>query len=209
MNITLKNIVPNPLKESLSPKTELWGKEVFFEDGKYIHVSAPSGTGKSTLLGILYGTRMDFEGELTINNKKVKDWSALRSSEIAVVFQELELLGDLTALENVQLKNQLTAHLSDAEIHEMFEMLGIEDLINNRAVFLSRGEKQRVAIIRALCMPFKILLLDEPFSALDKENSAHAISLIKRVAAKNKAGIIVANLSQDNYFEYDQKIILA
>lgn len=209
MDIILENIIPHPLIGVFSSQTELWGKKVVLEGEKCIHISAPSGTGKSTLMGILYGTRKDFDGELKIHNKEVKDWSELRSKEIAIVFQDLELLGDLTALENVQLKNQLTAHLSDAEIHEMFKMLNMEELINRKVFFLSRGERQRVAIIRALCMPFKLLLLDEPFSALDKNNIESAISLIKNVVSKNKAGIIVANLSQDDYFEYDKKLILA
>ena len=179
MEIKLLNIVPSPLLSSYSQSSLLWGKNVVL-NAECVHVSAPSGTGKSTLLGVLYGTRTDFTGELLINDHPVEDWSPLRAKKIAIVFQDLELLDDLTALENVQLKNQLTAHLSDAEIHALFQEMDVQDLINRKVLLLSRGERQRVAIIRALCMPFEWLLLDEPFSALDEENTKKAIGLIHR-----------------------------
>ena len=173
----------------------------------FIHVQAPSGTGKSTLLGILYGTRFDFDGSLELETDI--DWSELRTNSLSIVFQELELLGDLTALENIQLKNQLTAHLSDAQIHQMAIDLGVENLMNKRVGLLSRGEKQRVAIIRAMCMPFKWLFLDEPFSALDEKNTLAAIILIKKELERNAAGLVLANLHDDNYFNYNQRLKLA
>jgi ABC-type lipoprotein export system ATPase subunit len=139
----------------------------------------------------------------------VEDWSPLRAKKIAIVFQDLELLDDLTALENVQLKNQLTAHLTDAEIHALFQEMDVQDLINRKVLLLSRGERQRVAIIRALCMPFEWLLLDEPFSALDEENTKKAIGLIHRFVKRNNAGMLVSNLFKDTYFKYDQYLTIA
>ena len=209
MEIKLQNIVPSPLLSSYSQSSLLWGKNVVLNAGECIHVSAPSGTGKSTLLGVLYGTRTDFTGELLINDHPVEDWSPLRAKKIAIVFQDLELLDDLTALENVQLKNQLTAHLSDAEIHALFQEMDVQDLINRKVLLLSRGERQRVAIIRALCMPFEWLLLDEPFSALDEDNTKKAIGLIHRFVKRNNAGMLVSNLFKDTYFKYDQYLTIA
>lgn len=207
MNIVLKNIAPHPLIGAFSSQTEIWDKEVSLNKEAFIHVQAPSGTGKSTLLGILYGTRLDFDGSL--NLEVDGDWSDLRTNSLSIVFQELELLGDLTALENIQLKNQLTAHLSDAQIHQMAIDLGVEGLMNKRVGLLSRGEKQRVAIIRAMCMPFKWLFLDEPFSALDEKNTLAAITLIKKEVERNAAGLVLANLYDDNYFDYNQRLKLA
>lgn len=194
---------------AFSSQTEIWGQSLELETEAQVHVLAPSGTGKSTLIGILYGSRKDFDGEVKFNGEDIKDWSDQRANNISIVFQDLELLSDLSALENVQLKNQLTAHLSDAQINDMAIALGLENLLNKRVGLLSRGERQRVAIIRALCMPFKWLLLDEPFSALDEVNTQKAVQLITQEVKKNNAGLVVANLSEDNHFNYTQKIRLA
>lgn len=209
MNIELKNIAPNPLIGAFSANTQIWEKALTIHQSEIVHIQAPSGTGKSTLLGILYGVRKDFKGELLFNGELVKDWSEIRSNAISIVFQELELLPDLTALENIHLKNQITGHLSDAQIHQMAMDLGVDSLLNKRVENLSRGERQRIAIIRAMCMPFRWLLLDEPFSALDEENTKAAVRLIKQEQEKNKAGLILANLQEDNYFDYSLKLQLA
>ncbi len=209
MKIQLKNIAPHPLIGAFSSLTQIWEKDVVLNTGEKVHVLAPSGTGKSTLLGILYGLRKDFNGDLLFNQKSPSDWSEIRTQSISIVFQELELLNGLTALENIQLKNQLTAHLTDAEIHDLMVKLGVEDLKNKCVEFLSRGERQRIAIIRAMCMPFEWLLLDEPFSALDEQNTKAAIEVINAMLERNKAGLILANLKNDDFFEYQQKLVLA
>jgi len=209
MKIQLKNIAPHPLIGAFSSLTQIWEKDVELNPGEKVHVLAPSGTGKSTLLGILYGLRKDFNGDLFFNQKSPSDWSEIRTQSISIVFQELELLNGLTALENIQLKNQLTAHLNDEEIHDLMVKLGVEDLRNKCVEFLSRGERQRIAIIRAMCMPFEWLLLDEPFSALDDQNTKSAIEVINAMLERNNAGLILANLKNDDFFEYQQKLVLA
>ena len=174
----------------------------------WIHILAPSGAGKSTLMGILYGTRKDFKGSVLFNHKHLersKDWSELRTNQLAIVFQDLELLDDLTVLENIQLKNQLTGHFSNEKIFEMLTRLNIERLKNQKVGLLSRGEKQRVAITRSLCMPFRWLILDEPFSALDIESTKKAVSLIKEHLEKNNSGVIITNLYEDIWFNYTRK----
>lgn len=209
MKIRLKNIAPHPLIGAFSSLTQIWEKDVELNPSEKVHVLAPSGTGKSTLLGILYGLRKDFNGDLLFNEKSPSDWSEIRTQSISIVFQELELLNALTALENIQLKNQLTAHLTDAEIHDLMVKLGVEDLKNKCVEFLSRGERQRIAIIRAMCMPFDWLLLDEPFSALDEQNTKSVIEVINAMLERNKAGLVLANLNNDDFFEYQQKLVLA
>ena len=209
MRIELENIIPNVLTNTLQEKSDIWKKKIFLKSNDLIHIVAPSGKGKSTLMGILYGTRKDYKGSLLFNNKRLespKDWSEIRTNQLAIVFQDLELLNDLTVLENIQLKNQLTNHFSDVTILEMLNRLNLEGLKNKQVGVLSRGEKQRIAIIRSLCMPFSWLLLDEPFSALDRENIKNVLVLIKEQVEKNNSGVIMANLHDDDWFNYTRKL---
>jgi len=211
MNIKLKNIAPHPLIGAFSPSTDIWGKAITIEKGSKVLILAPSGSGKTTLVSVLYGLRKDFDGELFFNDEStsvfdIDKWSDIRSNSIAVVFQDLQLLADLTAMENILLKNQLTNQFSRAKIEEMANQLGILNKLNSKCNNLSRGEKQRVAIIRALCMPFKFIILDEPFSHLDEINTQKAIALINKIVASNKAGLIMVNLFADNHFNYVSQI---
>lgn len=208
MDIRLKSIVPEPIKNSIAVEGEIWQRDLVLQSSSFVHVLAPSGSGKSTLIGILYGTRQDYEGSLFYGEQKCNaaesaDWSTFRKNDLAIVFQDLQLLNDLTALENIWIKNQLTNHYSLSEIKNFARDLGIETLLDKKVAFLSRGERQRVAILRSICMPFKWILLDEPFSALDEVNSNKAAELIGKAAKQNNAGVIMANLYADNHFEYD------
>lgn len=208
MKLQLRNIIPEPLVDSVSSNGQVWDKVVNIEQGTYCHILAPSGSGKTTLVNILYGLRKDFSGSLLFDDVdsssfSINNWSNIRANNIAVVFQDLNLLEDLTALENILLKNQLTNHFSFSEIEQMANQLGIHKKLNSKCSSLSRGEQQRVAIVRSLCMPFEFIVLDEPFSHLDEENTMKAIKLIKDIVAKNKAGLIMANLFADSHFGYD------
>lgn len=211
MNIKLENIAPHPLIGAFSLSGELWEKELTLASKSIVHILAPSGSGKTTFVSLIYGLRKDFDGTLFLGESATTEfnndnWSKVRTENISVVFQDLQLLEDLSAIENISLKNQLTNHFSVSEIEEMASRLGVLKKLNKKANTLSRGEKQRVAIIRALCMPFDWIVLDEPFSHLDDDNTAKAIDLIKEVVAKNEAGLIMANLHADNHFDYESKI---
>lgn len=202
MQIHLSDIIPAPLADRDLSASDVWGKKLKLDFSKKYHISAPSGTGKTSLLGLLYGIRKDFTGELVYEG--FKTWDDLRRNKIAVVFQDLLLLDDLTVGENISLKNNLHDFFSSDEIVEMMKSLGIIDLKDRTVEKLSRGERQRVAIIRALCMPFNFLLLDEPFSHLDEVNTKKSIALIQSMVQRNKAGLLVTNLFADDYFQYDQ-----
>lgn len=211
MNITLKNIIPQPIRDTISSSSQVWNKELVFKQGEFYHVLAPSGSGKTSLVSFLSGIRNDFEGSLLFDGEDSRefsksDWADKRAKHISTVFQDLKMLPELSGLENVMLKNQVKNTFSEKELDGLFGALGVLQLKDKPVQYLSRGEQQRFAIIRSLCMPFDWFVMDEPFSHLDEENSLKAAQLIADVVAQNKAGIIMLNLYEDNHFQYAHQI---
>ena len=213
MHIEFKHVLPIPLADSPIAPDSCWKKEIGFNTADFFLVEAPSGKGKSTLINIFYGTRRDYDGNVlfdgkNINGFSIHHWTKLRQDFFSVVFQELKLFPQLTAFENIRIKNELTNTLREDEIHSMSEQLGISNRLHNKCGTLSLGQQQRVAIIRALAQPFKFILLDEPFSHLDTENSKIASELILNSCKKNKAGLLLTSLGETNHFNFTDKIFI-
>ena len=214
MKYTLKNILPNPLKEQKrGHQSDIWETTCHLEKGKKYLITAPSGKGKSTFLHILYGLRKDFSGTVTLDKNELSTistnaWADLRKDNLAIVFQDLRLFPKLSALDNILLKSTLHTTKSEAAIREMAKQLGIDPLLNQSCGTLSYGQRQRVAIIRALCQPFDFLFLDEPFSHLDEANTKAAFQLIESVCAEQKTGFLLVSLGEKFGRKYDKELIL-
>lgn len=212
MQLHLQHIVPQPLAEKNLTASEIWNKDVVFNSGEYIHVHAPSGTGKSTFLHILYGLRRDYTGTLFLQNKKLSESSSglskLRKQTLSIVFQDMRLFPSLTGMQNLMVKNALTNTAQENEIKEMMQQLGVSHLENKPAATMSLGEQQRIAIIRAMQQPFEWLLLDEPFSHLDTENIQKAKTLMLAVCKKNNAGLIIATLGETYAMQFNKNLNL-
>lgn len=182
-------------KEQHIIDSQVWLKNIVFEKGKYYSIEAESGTGKSSLCSFIYGNRSDYDGSILFDGKNVRDfsildWCRIRQREIALLPQEMRIFPELTALENIQIKNRLTDFFSESEILNMLDCLEIRHKSNSLAGNLSVGQQQRVAIVRALCQPFSFLLLDEPVSHLDQRNNRIAADLILSHAEKQNAAVI-------------------
>ncbi|MEX0812188.1 MAG: ATP-binding cassette domain-containing protein [Chitinophagales bacterium] len=213
MNIKLEQLIPFPLKERDLSNSQIWNRSFELENGISYQIQAASGTGKSTFLQIIYGNRKDFEGKVFIEGKDsaklgVNDWASLRKNRFSIVFQDLRLFSELSAVENLKLKFHLESEHSWEKIENMIEKLGVAHLLDRKAKHLSYGERQRFAIIRALISPFEWLLLDEPFSHLDKANAKKAAELIQENCKERNAGMLVAGLDEDAYFNYDKTLLL-
>lgn len=190
--------MPKPLEGAYNPDS-IWGRDVDFEAGHYYLVKAFSGKGKSTLIAYLAGTRNDYSGEVLFDKRSAKnlslsEWSFLRCKQMAVVFQDLRLFDHLTARDNIKIKQELAPGVTAEDVTEMARHLGVDHLLDKQVRFLSMGQQQRVALIRALVQPFQWLLLDEPFSHLDTENTLKMEQLIDRYCQKNNAGLILTSL---------------
>lgn len=209
MNIDFQKIIPVPLKEYISTAS-IWNTDFTFESGSMYQIIAPSGKGKSTLVGLLAGTRNDYTGSLILDGQSSANftplqWSQWRALNCTIVFQDLQLFHQLTALQNINItleiqkihqKNRITPGLnySVETITEWAKLLGVESKLSQPVSQLSFGQMQRVAILRALNRPFKWLVLDEPFSHLDRDNAQIALDLIKNIAKAYNAGIIITAL---------------
>jgi ABC-type lipoprotein export system ATPase subunit len=211
--IKLQGVVPEIFASNTNLRSDIWLQDVVFEQGKRYLIEADSGTGKSSLLSFLYGQRGDYRGDILFNDQDIRtlnsrDWSTVRQSVISILFQDLKLFGELTALENVQIKNRLTKTQNDRIIKGWFEELGIADKLKTRIDHMSYGQQQRVALIRALCQPFSFLLLDEPISHLDDRNADTMRDIILREAERQGAAVIATSIGKHMNIDYDKRLSL-
>ena len=190
--------------------SEVWQHDIKLERGKLYLVSAESGTGKSSMCSYIYGYRQDYSGTIAFDGQDIRSltvaqWCDVRQRHIAYLPQDMRLFGELTAIENVELKNRLTGFKSSEEIRRLFEILGIADKMDSLASKLSIGQQQRVAIIRALCQPCDFIMLDEPVSHLDEENNRIVARLITEEARRQGAGVIATSVG--NHLQMDADYI--
>ncbi|SDF26313.1 putative ABC transport system ATP-binding protein [Chitinophaga filiformis] len=211
MQIQLDNLVPVPLRDKiLQRSSDIWNRPVTFTPGSFTKIKAPSGTGKTTLVHYLYHIRTDYTGQVLVNGQPWASYSkgaiaGMRQEQISVIFQDLRIFEQLTALENIELKRVMNAqpYCSAEKVKEMAARLNVTHVLNQSGRTLSYGERQRVAIIRALVQPFQWLIMDEPFSHLDEDNANRAAQLIAEECKARKAGFILTDLDNDTRFAYD------
>ena len=146
---------------------------------------------------------MSFDGR-DIRELSTQDWTKLRQFTLSMMFQELRAFPELTAWENVQIKNQLTRYKSEAEITTLFETLGIAEKRDTRFGHLSYGQQQRVAFIRALCQPFDFMFADEPVSHLDAVNTRVMGELMMEEAQRQGAGVVVTSIGHHMDLPYEK-----
>ncbi|MBQ7421894.1 MAG: ATP-binding cassette domain-containing protein [Prevotella sp.] len=193
--------------------SDVWRQNVVFEKGQLYLVEADSGQGKSTFCSYIIGYRHDYSGQVLFDGAdtllyKVKDWMHVRQRHVSYLFQELRLFPELTAYENVEIKNKLTAWKNRKQIEEWFERLGIADKLNAKVGRMSFGQQQRVAMIRALVQPFDFLLADEPVSHLDDANASVMGEIMMEEARGQEAGVIITSIGKHIPLPYDKMIKL-
>ncbi len=197
--IELRGLLPEVFASEGTPDSQIWLRDIEFRRGCRIMIEAASGVGKSSLCAYIYGARTDYRGRLLFSGRDARslsmsEWQALRRTNLAYLPQELGLFPELTALENIRLKNDLTGHCSEQEIARRLELLGIDSRSHFPVGRMSVGQQQRVALLRCLCQPFDFLLLDEPVSHLDAGNNAVAARLVEEEADRQGAGIIATSV---------------
>ena len=171
------------------------------DKGSIITIKGPSGSGKSTLLSIIGTLDNADSGELLINGISIKENTnidKLRNKSIGFVFQFHNLISELTLEENVSLPKMIAKEqLGKKELIELFEYFDLKDRMNSFPNDLSGGEKQRVAVMRAIINNPSIIIADEPTGNLDKENALKMMSLFQKLNTEKKLTIIIATHDED------------
>ena len=171
------------------------------DKGSIITIKGPSGSGKSTLLSIIGTLDNADSGELLINGISIQENTnidRLRNKSIGFVFQFHNLISELTLEENVSLPKMIAKEqLDKEELIELFDYFDLEDRMNSFPNDLSGGEKQRVAVMRAIINNPSIIIADEPTGNLDKENALKMMSLFQKLNTEKKLTIIIATHDED------------
>ncbi len=164
------------------------------EKGEFAVVLGPSGAGKTTVLNILGGMDKCNQGEVIVADKNItkynnKELTKYRRNDIGFVFQFYNLVQNLTALENIELTNQICKDTLAPK--EVLTSVGLKDRMDNFPSQLSGGEQQRVAIARALAKKPKLLLCDEPTGALDSQTGQKVLDVLQRNCKEYQMTVIV------------------
>lgn len=207
--IQFHSVLPQVFSQRTDLESEIWNQDVSFEKGHLYLVEADSGKGKSTFCSYILGYRHDYSGSVMFDNEvtaqyQVKDWVEMRKRHISHLFQELRLFPELTAMENVEIKNKLTGFADAEKIDSWFERLGIADKKQSLIGEMSFGQQQRVALMRALVQPYDFILLDEPISHLDDENARIMGEIVLEEAGRQGAGVIMTSIGKHIDLNYEK-----
>ena len=182
----------------------LKGIDLHIKEGEFVSIVGASGAGKTTLLQIIGTLDTDNEGEVIINGVNIKklsdkELSAFRNKQLGFVFQFHQLLPEFTALENVCIPGYIARRDSkevEEKAKELLTKLGLQDRFHHKPNELSGGEKQRVAVARALINDPKLILADEPSGSLDSGNKKELHSLLRKLC--NEYGLTILLVTHDN-----------
>ncbi|MDG5786792.1 ATP-binding cassette domain-containing protein [Evansella sp. AB-P1] len=191
----------------------LKGISLEFRESEFVTILGQSGSGKTTLLNIIGGLDRYDSGDLIIKNQSTKkykdsDWDAYRNRSIGFVFQNYNLIGHQSVLQNVEIAMTLSG-VSNSErkerAKEVLREVGLGDHIDKKPSQLSGGQMQRVAIARSLVNNPDIILADEPTGALDSETSFQVMEILKEIG-KTRLVIMVTH-NEELAKEYSTRVI--
>lgn len=188
--------------------------ELTIERGEFVAVLGPSGSGKSTLLALMAGLDRPSQGEVLLNGKAIHDLSEdqlarLRLQEIGFVFQSFQLLGNLTARENVLLPLELAGvRDADQRVADLLKNVGLGQRGHHYPSQLSGGEQQRVAVARAFACHPPLLLADEPTGNLDSATGSLLLELLMDLRRRHGTTLVLVTHDAAVASSADRRIFL-
>lgn len=198
--IELKNITKTYVLGS-EPVHALKGLSLSIEAGEYIAIMGTSGSGKSTLMHIIGCLDKPTSGEYSLNNQAVQnldedELAIVRNRTIGFIFQQFNLLPQMSALQNVVLPLTYAGSLKEERVkrgEEVLRLVGLGDRLSHKPTQLSGGQQQRVSIARALANRPKILLADEPTGALDSHTAQEIMNLVGEQVKNGTTVVLVTH----------------
>lgn len=196
------------LKKSYDGNTILHGINLNIEEGEIVSILGPSGCGKTTLLNLILGLTDADEGAILFDGR---DLTAMPMEQrgFNIVFQDYALFPNLNVYQNVTygLKNNPKISTSQ-EVEELIDLLGLREHLHKRIEQLSGGQKQRVALARTMVMKPKILLLDEPLSALDGVIKESIKEKIRQIARDYRLTTIIVTHDPEEALTLSDKVLI-
>ena len=178
------------------------------EDGEIVSILGSSGSGKTTLLNIILGITQPDSGEIFFDTHDITKVS-MENRGFNIVFQDYALFPNLNAYENIVYGLRNKPNISTPkEVQELIELLGLKEHLNKNIEQLSGGQKQRVALARTLVMKPKILLLDEPLSALDGVIKESIKDKIKQIAKEYRLTTIIVTHDPEEALSLSDKVMI-
>ena len=179
----------------------LRGLDLTVRAGEFLAVMGPSGCGKSTLLHVLGLMTPPDAGEISVDSRPVtpgeRQRNMLRRSMFGFVFQRFNLLGALSAADNVRISLRVRGVRADGYVRELFETMGVADVARRRPSQMSIGQQQRVAVVRALAHRPAIVLADEPTGNLDSANAQALLELFRQINRDNGQTVVMITHSPE------------
>ena len=169
------------------------------EEGEFVTIIGDSGSGKTTILNLIGALDRPTNGNILVDNKNIgkmnnKELNNYRANVLGIVFQNYNLINNLSVLENIMIMKDIKKDIADPNM--ILNEVGLSDKTSSFPLELSGGQSQRVAIARALVKQPKLLLCDEPTGALDYENSKHIIALLRDLNQKHNMTTILVTHNQ-------------
>ena len=192
-----------------------YGNNVILDDislqikkGEIVSILGPSGSGKTTLLNLILGITDISSGKIIYDGEDITN-VPLEKRGFNIVFQDYALFPNLTAYENIVygLRNK-PGISTEQDVQDFIRLLGLEEHLNKRISQLSGGQKQRVALARTMVMKPKILLLDEPLSALDGVIKESIKSKIKEIAREFSLTTIIVTHDPEEALTLSDKVLI-
>lgn len=196
------------LKKSYDGVTILHDINLSIEDGEIVSILGPSGCGKTTLLNLILGLTDADEGEIIFQGQNVLD-IPMEARGFNIVFQDYALFPNLNVYKNITygLKNKPDIS-TQQEVEDMIDLLGLREHLDKKIEQLSGGQKQRVALARTMVMKPKILLLDEPLSALDGVIKESIKDKIKEIAREYHLTTIIVTHDPEEALTLSDKVVI-
>jgi putative spermidine/putrescine transport system ATP-binding protein len=204
-SVTLANVT-----KSYNKKNVLENINLHISDGEFVTILGPSGCGKSTILRIVTGLVAPDVGDISIDDAVINNVS-VKDRNVGMVFQQYALFPNLTAYENIAFGlriKKLPAEEIKKEVEYLVKLVGLEEKQNNYPAELSGGQQQRVALARALAVRPKVLLLDEPLSALDAQIRKKLQKQLRQIQQELNMTMVLVTHDQEEAMTVSDRIVI-